>query len=292
MISERRAAERLQAFADVPLPLRERSRIVLAIAVLLFVVVATDLVTRLFWARPAGSVTPDELIGRLTLALILVSLFVPWLVLALASVFFTGWPIGLGAAVIVAYDLYAYGRIAQDIGGLSTRLGLGPEAQAFTLAIAVQALGLSVLICLVVMVLRGSWPIFVATTGAVAAVLAIGVAGSQTLESSPAKAATVTQVQVVGRYVGTRPPAKDDKVSVVFLVSKVDDKGNVTGLEPKTHAATVAVSDCREKRQRCELQVLVKTGDGDADIASWLADEAAANGRITIVVDPDDDSSS
>jgi hypothetical protein len=126
----------------------------------------------------------------------------------------------------------------------------------------------------------------------VAAVLAIGVAGSQTLESSPAKAATVTQVQVVGRYVGTRPPAKDDKVSVVFLVSKVDDKGNVTGLEPKTHAATVAVSDCREKRQRCELQVLVKTGDGDADIASWLADEAAANGRITIVVDPDDDSSS
>jgi len=38
--------------------------------------------------------------------------------------------------------------------------------------------------------------------------------------------------------------------------------------------------------------VLVKTGDGDADIASWLADEAAANGRITIVVDPDDDSSS
>jgi hypothetical protein len=249
-------------------------------------------VTRLFWARPAGSVTRDELIGRLTLASILVSLFVPWLVLAVASVFFTGWPIGLGAAVIVAYDLFAYGRVALDIGGLSTRLGLSPEAQAFTVAAAIQALGLSVLACLVVMVLRGSWPTFIAATAALATALAIGIAASQTLQSGPAKAATVAQVQIVGRYLGTQPPAKDDKVRVVFLVDKVDDDGDVTGLEPKTHSATVAESACREKRHSCELQVLVKTGDGDADIASWLADEAAADGRITIVVDPDDAGSS
>jgi len=292
MISGRRVSERLQSFADLRVPFDQRSRIVLAIAIVLFVVVATDLVTRLFWARPAGSVERDELIGRLTLASILVSLFVPWLVLALASVFFTGWPIGLGAAVIVAYDLYAYGRIAEDIGGLSTRLGLSAEAQAFMLAAAIQALGLSVLMCLVVMVLRGGWPTFIAATGALAAALAIGVAAGQTLQSGPAKAAAVAQVPIVGRYVGTEAPAEGDKVSIVFLVPKLDDKGNVTGLEAKTHSATVAESACREKRQRCELEVLVETGEGDADIAAWLADEAAANGRITIVVDPDGTGSS
>jgi hypothetical protein len=77
-------------------------------------------------------------------------------------------------------------------------------------------------------------------------------------------------------------------ITVVFVVPTRTTEGQLVSLASRTHKATVAEDrPCAMGSDPCSLHLHVKTGDSDADLATWIAD--ASDAVSTTIIGPTSD---